>query len=61
MMRPSSGLMVEGGEGGGVVVGSIGGPFEAWGCVIQTFLVKFTAVKKLVTDQQTDRPTNGRT
>ena len=43
------------------MVDSIGGPFEAWGCDIQRFLVKFTnGEKKLVTNGQTDRRTDRR-
>ena len=42
--------------------GSIDGSYEALGCVIYCFLVKFTNEKELVsdrpTDQQTDRPTD---
>ena len=44
-----------------VVVDSIDGPYEAWGCVIYWFLVKFADVKKVVTDGPTDRSTDGPT
>ena len=41
------------------MVGSIDGPHETWGCVICLFLAKFSDGKKMVTDRQTDGPTNG--
>ena len=42
-----------------MVVGIIYGPHEAWGCVIYSFLVKFSDERKLVTDGWTDQPTDG--
>ena len=44
-----------------MVVGGIDGPYEAFGCVIFCFLVKFTDGKELVKDRRTDRRTDGPT
>ena len=44
-----------------MVVGRTDGSQEALGCVIYCFLMKFTDEKELVTDQPTDRRTNGHT
>ena len=37
-------------------MGSIDGPYEALGCVIYCFLVKFTNEKEQMTDRRTDKP-----
>ena len=63
-MRPGSGLVVaeEKEEEVVVVVDSIDGLLEAFGCVTQWLLVKFTDEWKLLTDQyrptDTDLPTH---
>ena len=57
-MRPGSGLKIADEEEEVVVVDSIDGPHEAWGCVIYLFLVKFVDEKKVVTDRWTDRRTH---
>ena len=44
-----------------MVVGSIDGPLDNLGCVIQRFLLKFTDKRKLVTDGPMEQPTNGPT
>ena len=43
------------------MVGSIDVLYEALGCVIYCFLVKFNNEKELVTDRPADGPTDGPT